>query len=313
MSSNKTYLLSLLFLIGCAQHEYPQAAATDSTAYSRDAVAGEVRINGQASLEARKANPKARREVLKKAKIRALERYISGQQLMLAQYDECLRPNIDTQIDEYIQGVDIIRDDFDRSLKQLTMVVNATINVARLRNHFRGCRVDRGRIAFVFIACEDMGGDRYRPMRSNNAIEQSLQEFFLNNGYRPIDGMRMEEYNERYSRARLEQQCSTKSGRINFSEAQKAAELLGSDYFAYGTFYVRKTGVDKVTGMQRASTVGQGGLVDLSRPGGELVSSASDVKRPGMDATPEDAMIEARRKAAIALAERMVAQFNAAK
>ena len=150
-----------------------------------------------------RSNAKNLRKAQKIAKISALERFISGEQLMQRQYDECLRPQIDSQIDEYIQNVETLRKDYDRSMRQLSMTVKATINVARLRNHFSSCSTERGRIAFVFIACEDLGGDRYRPMRSNSSIEQSISETFLNNGYRPIDGMRMGEYNERYRRSDL--------------------------------------------------------------------------------------------------------------
>lgn len=278
------------------------------------AQADDVRATGQATIDIRRSKPnrKELRTATTKAKMRAVESYVSRDQSAIDTFDRCLRDDLEENIDDFVSAYEVNNQATDAAARQLQVTVRVSINHSRLQNHLRRCKgssPDRGLIAFVFIACEQLGPDQYRALRANADVARTIQEVFLANGFRVMANTQMEANSGGlYKRSALEAECA-RDGNITWLPAQRAAEMSGSDYFAFGTFDIGASQTDNVTGLERVAVSVDAQLLNISSVGSELLAVIGDVGEPKLGKTVEEATLNARKGVARELAERMVSQL----
>lgn len=286
------------------------ASMVPDTAHAQD-----TQAVGQATVEIRRGKPnrKELRKATLAAQMKALETFVSTDQSKIDTFDRCLRPDLENNIGNFVNAYEVIRENVDSRARLLQMTVKASINHTRLQNHLRRCKgkgQDRGRIAFVFIACQQLAPGKFRALRANASVERTVQEVFLTNGYRVTANTQMEsDSGGQYKRARLERECE-RDGNITWLPAQRAAEMGGNDYFVFGTFNIGRSATDDVSGLQRVSAGVDAQLVSISSVGSELLAVIGDVQAAALGSTEEEAIVDARKMAARQIAERMVAQLN---
>ena len=262
------------------------------------------------------------------AKLNALERYIERDLNKWSLYEACIQNRVELHVDQILNSAVPIDRRQDKEFKQYTVWVRAEISTVRLQRELNRCRpkgathsddrlvegVDGGlpkTIAFVFIACEQLASGGFRGIRANVDIQQSLLEQFHNNGFSVTDGALLEDRsNGYYQQSELEADC----GKIqpkSFVKAQKAAEHLHYEYFAYGRFIVRPATTDSVSGRVRVSITGSGSLKALNSGIPDKNSAVvGGVQSTQIGFVKEEALFEAYSDAVKQLSDKLIAQLN---
>jgi len=277
-------------------------------------VSAEVQTTGSAGsdIKGRKPNTKEYRRVLAKAKVSAVESYLETSQVKLDLYDRCLRSDIEEQIDDYVMDYQILREDVNKQARQLRITLKAVVNESRLDNHLRRCKGpsnDKNKIAFVFVARQQEGPQSYRVIVANNDIENGVKEIFLNNAFQVTSNTILESRSgNRYRKDRVEQDYAA-DGDVDWEPPERAAEVTGNDFFAFGTFDIGVPEKDEVTGQMRVSVLGNAELLDLHDH--VTLSVIGNIQEIALGRTGEEAIANARMLATRKIAQRMVAQLNA--
>ncbi len=148
------------------------------------AVAQQASSKGVGTVEFRAwsgANDKIRREAVNRAKINAIERYVSkGDQSQLKEFD-AIRDRVRKEIDDYVLSVIVISEDVDKKARRFTVVVRAELNVNRLRNSLQEnsavmntASSERSDLVMVFVAREQRS---VKSFKEKKYTREDVEEF----------------------------------------------------------------------------------------------------------------------------------------
>jgi len=277
-------------------------------------VAEDISQVGQATVDikGKKAKTDEVRAAKKKASIKALERFLQNDQSKMRLYDRCLRKGIGDRLEDFIDATHVVREDTDKSARQYSITLKVSINSVRLDNVLEGeCKgpaTEKGKISFVFLTRQQVSPDEYKVPKGNRSVENILKEIFLNNTFKVVSNNRLEEASRQFKKSDMEAEY-VETGEIKWRLAEDAVARVSSDYFAFGTFDIRKAGTDEITGKQVVSVVVTAELIDLAND--DTLAVIGDIQERAIADTDDEASTKALKAAADKLAKRMVSQLNA--
>jgi hypothetical protein len=150
------------------------------------AVAQETSSKGVGTVEFggwRGANNDIRREAVNRAKVNAIERYVSkGDQSQLKEFD-AIRDRVRKEIDDYVLSATVISEDVDKKARRFTVVVRADLNVNRLRNALQGnsavmntASSERSELIMVFVAREQLSVKSFKEKKYTREDVEEIDE-----------------------------------------------------------------------------------------------------------------------------------------
>jgi len=299
MSLSKKYLILISLCITC---------------FTNTAVAAPAESVGQVTIDlsGKKPKPKEIREAKTLASVKALESYIQADQPKMRLYSQCLKAGIADRIDDFVNMSNVVREDVDKSARQLTMALKISVNTAHLDNvlesECKGNADQKARISFVFFAREKISGGGFKLPEGNIHIDAKIKQVFLNNTFQPVSNNRLERADRRYKKSVMQEQY-IKTGDIDWLVVEDAVIRYGSDYFAFGAFEIREAAIDAASGLPSSSVVVSAELIDIGDESSLGVAGPVQVRALG--ATSDEAATEALKLASEKLANAIVSQLNA--
>lgn len=284
--------------------------------FTEGVVAAPAESVGQVTIDlsGKKPKPKEIREAKTLASVKALESYIQADQPKMRLYSRCLKSGMADRINDFITMSNVVREDVDKSARQLTMALKISVNTAHLDNvlesECKGNTSQKARISFVFFAREKLPGGGFKVPEGNIHIDAKVKQVFLNNTFKPVSNNRLERADRRYKKSVMQEQY-VKTGDIDWLIVEDAVIRYGSDYFAFGAFEIREPAIDKATGLPSSSVVVSAELIDIGDESSLGVAGPVQVRALG--ATSDEAATNALKLASEKLANAIVSQLNAQK